>query len=163
MRRLRGLCSLSGICLTAFTTLIAGTPHFHCICPDGHVKPFCLSFFSRTPCCCAGSCCASAPAAGNHPRKQTSCCCHAAQRQAEERGPQVRAAGCKKTLVDAEASNVTAPLRDVGQDTGIIVGVAASETFVVMPISASETGRLAPRHHRSPPPDLLTLLQHFNI
>jgi hypothetical protein len=144
-------------------TLIAGMPHFHCVCPDGHVKPFCLSFFSQTPCCCAGSCCASAPIEGNHPRKQTSCCCHAARRQAEDQGQQVRAAGCKKTLVDAEASNVTAPARDVGQDTGIIVGVAVPETSVAMPISASEAGWLTPHHHRSPPPDLLTLLQHFNI
>jgi hypothetical protein len=163
MRSLRRRLSLAGIYLTAFTTLVAGTPHLHCVCPDGHVKPFCLSFFSRTN-CCAGSCCAAAaPGNENHPRKQCSCCCQAARRQAEEQGQQVRAAGCKKTLIDAEVSNVTAAARYVGRDTGIIAWVALSETSVVTPISASEVGRFAPHCHRSPPPDLLTLLQHFNI
>jgi hypothetical protein len=159
------LFSLAGICLTAFMTLVAGMPHFHCVCPNGHIKPFCLSFFSQTACCCAGSCCAVPGAADEErPAKQTSCCCcQASRRQAGEPDQQFHATGCTKTLVDAEASNVTAPVRDVEQDAGTIAWVALSEISVVMPILASEAGRLTPPCHRSPPPDLLTLLQHFNI
>jgi hypothetical protein len=160
MRNLRRLFSLAGICLTAFMTLVAGMPHFHCVCPDGRVKPFCLSFFSRTS-CCADSCCpASTTGDEEPPRKQTSCCCQASRQPSGDQEQQVRAAGCKKSLVDAEASNVTAPVRNVGQDAGMIVWVAPSETAVV---TTSMAGQLTPHYHLSPPPDLITLLQHFNI
>lgn len=165
MRNLRRRLSLAGVYMTAFMTLVAGTPHLHCICPDGHVKPFCLSFFSWASRCCPDSCCAAAaPGNENQPRKQTSCCCRAARRQSKDAAQQVRAAGCQKTLIDAEASNITAPVRDAGQDTGMIVWVALAETSVVTPVFASVAARLGPcSHHGLPPPDLLILLQHFNI
>lgn len=34
---------IAQVWLTMATALVAATPHCRCVCPDGHVKPFCLS------------------------------------------------------------------------------------------------------------------------
>src|SRR5262245_30182992 len=44
--------------LTAVTTLIAGVPHFDCVCPYVD-HPFRLGTSSARSCCCGGSCCSS--------------------------------------------------------------------------------------------------------
>jgi len=55
------------IWVTAIMTLIAGTPHFVCRCPNGNVKPFCFAVpIGTTGCCCGGACCSSGG---------SSCCC----------------------------------------------------------------------------------------
>jgi hypothetical protein len=58
--------------LTAIMTLIAGMPHFSCLCPDGAVKPLCVSLTADSSgCCCAGGkCCA-------HSRHSETGCCKA--------------------------------------------------------------------------------------
>src|SRR6266404_3334582 len=64
-----GYLKVCFVALTAAMTLVTGTPHVHCQCPNGNIKPFCLSMFSsESGCCCDGACCAFAPGA--------SCCCH---------------------------------------------------------------------------------------
>ncbi len=46
--------------LTAASTLVAGLPHFECVCPDGQRKPVCRGVKdAATGCCCGGSCCSS--------------------------------------------------------------------------------------------------------
>jgi hypothetical protein len=60
MRSLRGKFRIALASLTATTLLVAATPHFHCLCPNGQVKPFCLNVRSGpTGCCCGGACCTS--------------------------------------------------------------------------------------------------------
>jgi hypothetical protein len=52
------LCCL--IWLTAASTLLAGVPHFECLCPNGQRKSACLGIVAKgTSCCCGGACCSS--------------------------------------------------------------------------------------------------------
>lgn len=57
------------ILLTASMTVVAGMPHFLCVCPDGSIKPFCsgptTSPNSSATCCCGGTCCSDT----------SQCCC----------------------------------------------------------------------------------------
>lgn len=88
MRRLRRTVWKGFICLTAFMSLAASTPHFVCRCPNGQVKPFCLGPSSKTTgCCCGGACCcasgqgqdcccrSSGTATGGEGKKAACCCC----------------------------------------------------------------------------------------
>src|SRR5947209_9321824 len=68
MVRARSTASVGLVWLTAAMTVVAGTPHFACRCPDGHVKPFCLGLASKTTGCCCGSACCSGSRGGK-------CCC----------------------------------------------------------------------------------------
>src|SRR5262245_2641030 len=75
MHTLCRMVRISGILLTAIMTLVAGLPHFSCVCPDGNVKPFCFGTSSaKSGCCCNGACCSSSEGVA-------SCCC------AHSRGP----------------------------------------------------------------------------
>src|SRR5262249_19031877 len=98
--------------MTAVMLLAAGLPHVRCVCPDGHVKPFCLGSASPTSgCCCGGSCCGAAPGERTccqsppptDPGATTQCCCcqaHA-RRPTKQAGPDAgrRLVGlaCRKT------------------------------------------------------------------
>src|SRR5438046_1023049 len=96
-------------CLIAIATLIAGSPHIHCRCPDGRVKFFCLSFARQNSCCCAGRCC-SAPRQGEGCAQlapHSSCCAprHEPSRSetpAADPAPRVEAASCLKSLVQPD-------------------------------------------------------------
>jgi hypothetical protein len=60
MACLRRLTLLALVWLTAASTLLAGVPHFDCLCPDGQHSSFCLvAVSSQTGCCCGGACCAT--------------------------------------------------------------------------------------------------------
>src|SRR6266567_3096934 len=92
--------------LTVFSTLAAGTPHFQCHCPNGRLKPICVSSPTRIGgCCCGGDCCGSDKAAATTTSNaEKHCCCCASQdinpKKASERtGPALRATCCSKTLV----------------------------------------------------------------
>jgi hypothetical protein len=66
--------------LTAASTLLAGLPHFDCVCPDGQRKPVCFGVPDRdTGCCCGGCCCASkgqsAEGAVRAKGRDGCCCC----------------------------------------------------------------------------------------
>ncbi|HEY7309134.1 MAG TPA: hypothetical protein VH643_07155 [Gemmataceae bacterium] len=160
MRRLRKLSSLAGIWLTAFMTLVAGAPHLHCVCPNGRVKLYCLSFFSRTS-CCEGSCCPAVAQDEIHPQEQA-CCCRAA-RHDDNRDLRIHGTGCKKTLIAAEASGFTVAARDAGQELDASACVAVTEPPALASMSATNAERIRRNPYRPPPADLLNLLQHFNI
>jgi hypothetical protein len=171
-----GKCFRSAaIGLTAITTLIAATPHFDCRCPDGRIKPFCLSvLFGASQCCCEGACCPVPPddsARGPLPRPALvakSCCCG---RQAEPRedrtgavpGSQFSTTGCTKVLVEARVTSLDkgpqAPERDL---------TPAPFTTPAQPLRTLSEGpalacRAAGDSRRPPPTDLVTLLEHFLI
>jgi hypothetical protein len=79
------------IWLTAASTLVAGLPHFDCVCPDGHRKSLCLGFaVGETGCCCGGACCSSQgpeDAVAVEPESGGSCCCHGGQGNREDTPP----------------------------------------------------------------------------
>jgi len=67
MARFRKIFLACPVSLTAAMTLVAGLPRLECRCPDGHVKPVCLSLFiGSSGCCCGGSCCVA--------RGESGCC-----------------------------------------------------------------------------------------
>src|SRR5438105_854352 len=79
--------SVCSIWLTAAMTLVAGTPHVYCQCPNGNVKPFCLSMFSSEGgCCCNGSCCSTSSA--------SKCCC---QSKAQATTQDTKSSCCSQT------------------------------------------------------------------
>lgn len=161
MRRLRKLSSLAGIWLTAFMTLVAGAPHLHCVCPNGRVKLYCLSFFSRTS-CCEGSCCAAVAQDETHPQEQAACCCRAA-RHDDGDAQRIQGTGCKKTLIDAEAAGFTVAARDAEQGLDASAWVALTEHSALASIAPTNAERIRRNPYHPPPADLLSLLQHFNI
>lgn len=168
------------IWLTAIMTLVAGTPHFDCRCPNGNVKPFCLALLTgKTGCCCEGSCCAALPgddgeglATCDSPfataAKETCCCCQARQANAKgESGAgdaRLGKSGCQKTLAQAAVAVAESPVKDT---------VQALAAHPVAPVLAPVSGQDRfgpcdhltdyPSHRRPPPTDLVTVLQHFLI
>jgi hypothetical protein len=58
MEYVRRTALVALVWLTAASTLVAGLPHFDCICPNGRRKPVCFNITDKkTGCCCGGSCC----------------------------------------------------------------------------------------------------------
>jgi hypothetical protein len=84
MTCLRRLILVALVWLTAASTLLAGLPHFECLCPNGQRGSYCLGIVTNaTGCCCGGSCCISGrtgcctPTAGDdrgEPQQAPTCC-----------------------------------------------------------------------------------------
>src|SRR5262245_26246874 len=84
MSCLRRLTLVALIWLTAASTLLAGLPHFECLCPNGQRGSYCLgTATNKTGCCCGGSCCLTkqggccAPISGDkdgEPQQAPTCC-----------------------------------------------------------------------------------------
>jgi hypothetical protein len=163
--------------LTAVTTLIAGIPHFDCRCPDGHVKPLCLAVTAEASgCCCGGSCC-SAPATDSHSRgpaqagraRKKSCCArpqHDGLTSAPGNdGGALSGTGCVRTGQRSDAAAL-APNTAAGRPDVTARATPFALTPVVptsaLPRAAFAAARGA-AHSLSPPPDLLSLLQHLLI
>src|SRR5579871_366955 len=118
--------------LTALMTLVAGIPHFHCRCPDGHLKSFCLGAPSKpTGCCCGSSCCSGSPGGGccgcqAHAAPQPGTlvkrpgCCAQSHGQPTSKAPdnrcRIESAGCQKTPAPAQVVIVTPAKRAVAED-----------------------------------------------
>jgi hypothetical protein len=152
---LRQLAISGLVWLTAFSTLIAGSPHLSCRCPDGNLKLFCFSLAPSPQECCAAK--SSSADAENKPS-----CCHkkdspAAKHKTRGQGPSFTADSCQQNLVQAEAAAVRshAPL-----DAGLAIPL---NSFAVS-LTPQAVSRVAfPKRHGSLPTDLVLLLQHFLI
>lgn len=163
--------------MTAIMTLIAGTPHFVCSCPNGRIKPFCLTLSSGKIGCCDGSCCsasqegdekgfaahASLPAAGI----QKNCCsCKDHQEKAKNESRtdgQLGNERCQRTfvlgIVAVPAVSVKAPV----QDSETHLFVRAPETPMAQEGFGACDCPFANHCHWPPPSDLITVLQRFLI
>src|SRR5579884_764691 len=167
------------IWLTAVMTLVAGTPHFDCRCPNGNVKPFCLALLTgKTGCCCEGSCCSASPGDDGKDRaahaapsatvaKKTCCCCKAHQENAgngSRTDSRLGKAGCQKTLAKTAVAVAEPTVKAPDQDRTAHLFVPAPEP-VRGQIGFASCDYLSSHHyHRIPPPtDLVTVLQHFLI
>jgi hypothetical protein len=103
--------------LTAIMTLVAGFPHFECLCPSGQIKLFC--FGSPSP-ASSNACCHDRDHLATGPAKQHSSCCH---RHEGKRGEvpsypsAFQAAACRKVLTQAETFGLTSGKRAVREVT----------------------------------------------
>lgn len=175
MRKLWNNLRVGTAWLTAFMLMIAATPHFRCVCPDGNVKLFCLNVVNpKTGCCCGGKCC-SAKAGGQ-------CCCSPSAGRAAERreegcracdrpvhasaGDQTKSrlegSGCRKTL-DSQTLFVASTERLIDRnDSGLSLFLPVADTFVAL--SPFVVRPFSWHNLQLPPPtDLVIFLQHFLI
>jgi hypothetical protein len=141
MRWLRRASLTLLVWLTAAMTLVAGTPHFTCRCPNGRVKPFCFgTAFQKSGCCCNGECCCTKAATDcpcgktSDPDAQpviSSCCC---AKGAPE--PQGATASCCGQQDDSAASCCGAhgdPLPNVPAKSDGSVSGSCCTTRLVQP------------------------------
>jgi hypothetical protein len=161
---------LSLVWAAALLTPIAGTPHVDCLCPNGHVKLFCLNLsLHPTACCCGGSCsggggscagCGTQAPGHQTPAKGKACCRHA-RSPGTTAGDRVAGTGCKKTL--AEADTQTVP-----QASAAVDHPAAAVPFAPVPLLASAPAAgswtLSWQSYGLPPPtDRVIAFQHLVI
>jgi hypothetical protein len=163
---------LSLVWAAALLTPIAGTPHVDCLCPNGHVKLFCLNLsLHPTACCCGGSCsggggscsgCGTQAPDHQTPGKGKACCRHARLPGAPA-GNRLAGTGCKKTL--AEADSQTIPQASTAVDYPA-AAVPLAPAFVPMLASAPAAGG-GPLSWQSswlpPPTDRVIAFQHLVI
>jgi hypothetical protein len=155
--------------LTAVMTVVVQTPHIQCRCPDGHLKPFCLSsMFSGGACCCSGSCCdASGRSRAEHQPagSQRSCAC-CEQHESEKASPtseepQFHAPGCSKTPAQVQTYSST---HATNTATLLHSTHALPPQLGSLAVSSQIEGlKLWQIHLISPPTDLVITLQHFLI
>ncbi len=149
-------------CLAACLTLLSGTPHFDCLCPDGHLKLFCSSFSSgSSSCCCRGSCCG---AGAGEKKPARCCCCHGRHARGHTTpGSRVSAPACRKTLSRSE----TATLPDSAANGSHVTATSAVVALVTLPgvLPADGGGyRLSWQSYDRPPPtNLVIALRHLTI
>jgi hypothetical protein len=152
---LRQLAISGLVWLTAFSTLIAGSPHLSCRCPDGNLKLFCFALTPSPQKCCADKSC-SADTENKSP------CCHkkdspVAKHKTRDQGPSFAADSCQQNLVQADAAAMLghAPL-DVSLALPLVSFAVASTPQAITPVAF-------PHRHGSLPTDLVLVLQHFLI
>ncbi len=160
--------------MTAFLTLVSGASHGICVCPDGRVKLFCLSFLpglagcccgdasppggGQVRACCCGGCAASpSVAAGERP------CCKAKLGVADkgQSHSQIGRRGCQKTLTPSFVVAVPSTSADqqLAGDLHAHVGDVALATCEGPALRTSD----APGAQRRPPDDLIVALQRLVI
>jgi hypothetical protein len=172
MASFRRVVRVAHVWLTASLTLFAGLPHVSCRCPDGHVKPFCLSFITRTTGCCGRDTCCSAsrqeeapgPGSPSGGPEKKSCCCHATR--GTDSGPAGKARlgsqGCRRTLAEtAPAIPGTEPTSGDHLAVGPFVPVPSTHLPLLPP--AADAPRSWQSYRLPPPTDLVVTLQHFLI
>jgi len=148
-------------------TLIAGTPHFDCRCPNGRVKPFCLvGLTGKHGCCCEDSLCAARASLSATVAQKSCCRCKAYDEAAGDESrtdARLGKAGCQKTLVEGivaiPAPSVKAPVQDLTAH----LFVAAPESTMTQEGFGAGDGLFANHYHWPPPTDLVTVLQRFLI
>src|SRR5262249_6912949 len=136
--------------LTAIATLLAGSPHVDCLCPNGHVKLFCLGLVAPASDCCSAS-------AGDRPTSPARPCC----KHAPTPGPAIKASGCAKTVSPAKPF-LSVKDRGPGDAGGPAPLAVAAVPASHVPAPGQFPSR-RPSHSLPPPPDLIVLLGHFTI
>jgi hypothetical protein len=169
MHQLRRLSLTVLVWLTAAMTLVAGTPHFTCRCPNGQVKSICLGLSSKkSTCCCNGGCCAHGQEGG------TACCCaqdapagcccsqHAGQGpvKPEKAGAFTGSACCKRTLASQDPQSLSPAKAKVAKNVSF--GLLAPDGDPG-PSFVTAIHRPRQHHERPPPTDLVITLHHFLI
>jgi hypothetical protein len=158
------------VLLTAIMTLVAGMPHFSCVCPDGTIKAVCFTISSPSSCCCGtGKCCGATDGDGCSSRGKNKSsaadhgkrsCCGQHQNQ-KTSGPtsgsiNSKATCCVRSLAtpdsSAASSGKTLPSKDNSFETLSISGSSLS------PVARQANfGGLWQTHQVAPPTDLFAI------
>ena len=178
MRRLRKIAGVMMVWATAATTLLAGTPHYDCRCPDGSIKTFCFGSTSgESSCCCSGACskaknrksCCRKDSSGSRSAAKPACCC----KQSKPAGasvasakmplnePVVRGSCCQKILVEPEIQSSVRASTIVDETPGVVAAVLLAAKIEYL--SDVALGRTWEVHWLPPPTDLVTALHRLNI
>jgi hypothetical protein len=154
------------MCLVGAATLltpVAGTPRIDCLCPDGHVKLFCLGVFFRPGACCGDRCCgAQRSASRSHPRG-AACCRHCRNHGQAPPGSRIIGTSCKKTLTEGKVQSVP-PVDTAAQDQTAALAQGPAPVAACSGLPGNRPGLLSwHSHDLPPPPDLVIAFQHFVI
>ena len=153
MLPIRGTFRVASVWLTALMTLASGAPHLTCVCPNGHVKPFCLSVLPGFAGCCCGAsgrtpddqnrgcCCCSArhDGAGSDPGQER-VCCHSRRPRHGAQDSSVEGSGCRKTLTPSGVVAVPVSSADKHLTGGL--DAAPFEPCVVAPFCGYRSPRI---------------------
>jgi len=162
------------VLLTAIMTVVAGMPHFSCVCPDGSVKVNCFTFSSGSCCCGAGNCCGATDGDGCCSRAKNGLsadhgkrsCCGQHQNQ-KTNGPtsgsiNSKATCCVRSLATPDSSAASSGKTLPSKDNSF-----QSLSISVSPLSpvAKEANfaGLWQTHQVAPPTDLFAIFCHFII
>jgi hypothetical protein len=162
---------LSLVWAAALLTPIAGTPHVDCLCPNGHVKLFCLNLsLHPTACCCGGSCsggggscsgCGTQAPGHQTPGKAKACCGHTRSPRTPA-GDRLAGTGCKKTLAEADAQTV--PQASAAVDHPGAAALAPAPVPLLASAPAAGGCLLSWQSYGLPPPtDRVIAFQHLVI
>ncbi len=156
------------VLLTAIMTVVAGMPHFSCVCPDGSVKANCFTISSGSSCCCgAGKCCGASDGNGCCSRSKNplstdegkGSCCGQHQDQ-EARGS---SGGCFEPQAPCCNRSLAVPNAASASDS-------KNNSFETLSISVSSLSPVAKEanfaglwqtHQVAPPTDLFAIFCHF--
>ena len=162
--------------LTAMMTLVAGVPHFDCLCPNGRVKQLCLTWTTaKNPCCCGGACCSANEPASCCQRKDTTstsaaeakpCCAthQSSSKMASSRHTKVAAPTCcDRKLAETEPAAVSS-VKTVLAPSQLLAGhIAAFATPLLFRSPAVTLRDCWQLYSLGPPTDLVVVFQHFLI
>ena len=172
MERVRKTVLTLLVWLTAAMTLVAGTPHFRCLCPNGQVKHFCSGSASKQTCCCSGNCCGSSEggcskSAISSGKGKKSVCCgpHGREQVRSERtsGWSIENKCCSRSLAPSEFFSVSGCKSSGVKEVSARLPLAHRAVLVPF-ASATERCPISWQNHRIPPPtDLVITLQHLTI
>lgn len=180
MKGVRKRLQTGSVVLTAITTLLVSSPHFDCLCPNGRIKPFCLTtlsnaLFSKSAVC---SNAASQEENDQNPAPafssssfpvECSCCCahnrsHREDGVLDHSSVQAGKAGCEKILAVIESIAVSAGIQGLAHDLPVSRLETAQATFFLPQATLTENAwHFKESGGLSPPSDLITLLQHLVI
>jgi hypothetical protein len=153
MRKLRAVLVHCVVWLTAATTLLAGTPHLQCRCPNGLLKPVCFASVNVEACCCCGV------VQDQDDEAPPSCCQSTHAKATEAAGATFRPSGCQKTLVEPHSATWHRTAWAEPQQTVNIWAYADfSAVMIVRAVNSTTLTYTLP-----PPLDLHLVLQHFVI
>ena len=154
MRRLRSALKQSSILATAIMIIAAGVPRSLCACVSPRSES--AGSVSTTPCCCRDGC--QTRAAGTH-HKCPCCQTHATK----SRTPADSSAPCKRVAAAPVVFTSSKSEPQTGQENPALVCPALQTGSVAWTVVAAAIDGDQQIHLAAPPPDLITLLQHFNI
>ena len=162
------------VLLTAIMTLVAGMPHFSCVCPDGSLKANCFTFSSGSCCCGTGNCCGATDGEGCCSRSKNSLstgegkrpCCGQHQDQ-KARGLsggsfESKAPCCNRSLAVPDAASAsyskTLPSKDISFES---LSISVSSLSPVA--KEAKFAGLWQTHQVAPPTDLFAIFCHLII
>jgi hypothetical protein len=172
MKSARKIALTSLVWLTAAMTLVAGSPHFACLCPNGQVKRVCTGSLSRsTGCCCGGDCCglkkSCCNAISSDARSNKSTCCDPHESKqilgAASCKVAIESNCCSKSLAQSQffavSNSKSSNVKEISAPSLLALGAV-----LVRSASTTERCQISWQDHRIPPPTDLTIsLQHLTI